>query len=178
MQFLVLKLTLHPSNFAIELCNLTFDTDLFVSFIYLWRIECKYLMVSFVAWWLKCLLTLVTGIISIIVIQLSDSVMKLKIAVCLLSIFKQLRVVERIEDTIFVLIFFIWDTVLANQNDDVVDADWLHLSSGMTILPIVSFSGWLLTYFFGLTKQLDWPLLILWPVIYNTFTGKQLMECY
>lgn len=43
--------------------------------------------------------------------------------VCLLSIFKQLRVVERIEDTIFVLIFFIWDTVLANQNDDVVDAD-------------------------------------------------------
>lgn len=87
--------------------------------------------------------------------------MKLKITVCLLSIFKQLRVVERIEDTIFVLIFFIWDTVLANQNDDVVDADWLHLSSGMTILPIVSFSGWLLTYFFGLTKQLDWPLLIL-----------------
>lgn len=52
--------------------------------------------------------------------------------VCLLSIFKQLRVVERIEDTIFVLIFFIWDTVLANQNDDVVDADWLHLSSGIS----------------------------------------------
>lgn len=72
------------------------------------------------------------GIISIIVIQLPDSVMKLKITVCLLSIFKQLRVVERIEDTIFVLIFFIWDTVLANQNDDVVDADWLHLSSGIS----------------------------------------------
>lgn len=44
-------------------------------------------------------------------------------SVCLLSIFKQLRVVERIEDVIFVLIFFIWDTVLANQNDDVVDAE-------------------------------------------------------
>lgn len=177
MQFLVLKLTLDTSNFAIELCNLTFDTDLFVSFIYLWRIECKYLMVSFVAWWLKCLLNLVTGIISIIVIQLSDSVMKLKIAVCLLSIFKQLRVVERIEDTIFVLIFFIWDTVLANQNDDVVDADLVTFvirydhPSHCVFFRVV-------THFFGLTKQLDWPLLILWPANYNTFTGKQLMECY
>lgn len=34
---------------------------------------------------------------------------------------------ERIEDTISVLIFFIWDTMLANQNDDAVDVEVVTL---------------------------------------------------
>lgn len=65
---------------------------------------------------------------------------------------------ERIEDTISVLIFFTWDTMLANQNDGVVDVEVVTLSSGMTNLPILSFRGGF-SLIFSINEELDWPLL-------------------
>lgn len=68
---------------------------------------------------------------------------------------------ERIEDTISVLIFFIWDTMLANQNDDAVDVEVVTL--------IIRYDQPSHSVFFGVVSHLFFRLTRNWIGLYLVY---------